>query len=905
MNTSPLFFISYARHEQPFMDAIIKSTLESNGLVYWHDMHLDSTVEDDKWWKEICKQIEIAPYFTFLFTEKWQNSEICRKELATAESMGKTLIPVQMNEFSIEKDLLYLKSINITLFHELNGQSNLNNRYCNAREQFEKKHSKSERQNPKEQLSDFCTKVAKNNENIRVLGKGKPRKLLDIYLEIKLKPINQGASSSVSASEILLDRLGNQILLIGGPGSGKSTVLQYLQIAAASDQCEYFPVKISFRSLAYRDKNFVEWLNEHVKGQTGVNVDYFKSRKNKLPPRLMVLLDGLDEINDTDYQRLSKEIINFSDASPNVKFVITSRPTGYHEKDFLDFDFYELLPLREKDIRNYIEKVVPKDGVEKIWNIITSHPRIYELAETPFLLAMISAAHSELGHRAKQRASLYRKCISFLLRVNDWEPKREKTSSNEADRFFRVLKNIALRFYKLESDGSFSKTELLQIISLIPGCQNEAESILNIIVERTGLLQIDSEGYHFIHRSIWEFLAAEGCRDEPIDQLVERANSRLWEEPIRLYVGLTPEADLSKTLEVLWSRNTTLTLRCMTETYSFPSEILEDLYKQTSHSEKKRVVYDLRAAAGRANSAREKNRILLDTISVLTKIESNCEILYNLILMLKDSTTQESVDLISNILKCSTIEERFQGYLNDPDFKLEFIYIEGQEFQMGLDILPDGTPSDASEKPKHPVKIDGFYITKYLITNKLFYDSFPFSFDRRNEYSMEDMQPVNMVNWYEAIIFSWWLGCDLPTDAEWEYVARSGGDDDVKLYDPDTLPNYAWYGENSNNRTHQVGKKLPNSLGVYDVAGNLREWVKDWYSEDYYTECKSNGMVNNPVGPKGGDHKVLRGGTFDWALTNLRPTYRNGNTPDNRNRVTGFRLVYRESNRIINQILGK
>ena len=208
-------------------------------------------------------------------------------------------------------------------------------------------------------------------------------------------------------------------------------------------------------------------------------------------------------------------------------------------------------------------------------------------------------------------------------------------------------------------------------------------------------------------------------------------------------------------------------------------------------------------------------------------------------------------------------------------------------------MTPGGHEPDASERPAHLVHLSPYAISDALVTNALFYDAFPYATNHRNEYSSRDAQPVNMVTWFEAKVFALWLGCDLPRDAEWEFAARGGGKDDLELTDPSSLPDYAWFGDNSGNQTHDVGTKKANTFGLYDVAGNLREWCDDWFAISYYSDCLQKGIVADPTGPMRGDGKVLRGGTFDWSLTNLRPTYRNFNVPRTRNHVTGFRLIRR------------
>lgn len=202
------------------------------------------------------------------------------------------------------------------------------------------------------------------------------------------------------------------------------------------------------------------------------------------------------------------------------------------------------------------------------------------------------------------------------------------------------------------------------------------------------------------------------------------------------------------------------------------------------------------------------------------------------------------------------------------------------------------------EYSAHKVQLNQFYMSKNLITNKMYYDEFPF-FDlyRKNNktYSTEPDQPVNNINWYEAYIFARWIGCDLPTESEWEYCCRSEGIDDELFRNSNNISQYGWYGINSNNQTHPVGLKKANSFGFCDMLGNLREWCLDWHRDDYYKECVHDGIINNPKGPVNGESKVLRGGCFDWAITNLRPTYRNFNRPNVNFFGNGFRVVFHES----------
>jgi formylglycine-generating enzyme required for sulfatase activity len=128
----------------------------------------------------------------------------------------------------------------------------------------------------------------------------------------------------------------------------------------------------------------------------------------------------------------------------------------------------------------------------------------------------------------------------------------------------------------------------------------------------------------------------------------------------------------------------------------------------------------------------------------------------------------------------------------------------------------------------------------------------------------------------------------LPTEAEWEYACRAGsttrfcfGDDDSKLVE------YAWYSNNSDRKTHDVGKKKANSWGLYDMHGNVWEWCQDWYGADYY----KNSPAGDPQGPKNGQYHVVRGGSWLDLEGHIRSADRSGVTASQRNKNRGFRVA--------------
>ncbi|MCX7886465.1 MAG: formylglycine-generating enzyme family protein [Verrucomicrobiae bacterium] len=141
--------------------------------------------------------------------------------------------------------------------------------------------------------------------------------------------------------------------------------------------------------------------------------------------------------------------------------------------------------------------------------------------------------------------------------------------------------------------------------------------------------------------------------------------------------------------------------------------------------------------------------------------------------------------------------------------------------------------------------------------------------------------PAIGMSWLNADYFCKWLSektgkkYRLPTEAEWEYAARAGTTTPWgESKNPEELAEVAWFKKNSNSQPHPVGKKKPNAWGLYDMRGNVWEWVADWYAPDAYKQTAPTEELLNPTGPKTGKVNVVRGGCYGSPPEELRSAAR-------------------------------
>ncbi|MCI4626055.1 MAG: formylglycine-generating enzyme family protein [Candidatus Magnetoovum sp. WYHC-5] len=238
-----------------------------------------------------------------------------------------------------------------------------------------------------------------------------------------------------------------------------------------------------------------------------------------------------------------------------------------------------------------------------------------------------------------------------------------------------------------------------------------------------------------------------------------------------------------------------------------------------------------------------------------------------------------------------TVPERLVENIKDNEIGLYFVLVKGGCFDMGCGDW--AISCEENEKPLHKVCIDDFYMSKYEVTQgqwKKIMGENPAYFQGSANH------PVETVTFSEVTKFIALLNektnnkYTLPSEAQWEYACREGGKDNVwsGVKSENLLGEVAWYVKNSGYETQPVGTKNPNSLGLYDMSGNVSEFVLDDYVYDAYA---SYGQQNPIVKQSASADRVIRGGSLEGFSKQLRCLARFDVANDYKDNFFGFRLV--------------
>ncbi len=225
----------------------------------------------------------------------------------------------------------------------------------------------------------------------------------------------------------------------------------------------------------------------------------------------------------------------------------------------------------------------------------------------------------------------------------------------------------------------------------------------------------------------------------------------------------------------------------------------------------------------------------------------------------KHLTTAGSILLTLMASGCATTPEHPIAQRINQDMVL----VEGGSFSMGS----DATSAKKAETPAREVTVNSFYISKFEVTQEIFESVMGSSMS----YFPNPQVPVNNLSWQQAVYFVDQLNeltgenYRLPTEAEWEFAAKGGNKSEGYIYcGSNNLDDIAWYSKNSQNSAHPVGLKQPNELGLYDMTGNVGEFVIDAFDDTYYRYAPSDNPNNAKHSDIGLSHKSVRGGSFAY-----------------------------------------
>lgn len=267
--------------------------------------------------------------------------------------------------------------------------------------------------------------------------------------------------------------------------------------------------------------------------------------------------------------------------------------------------------------------------------------------------------------------------------------------------------------------------------------------------------------------------------------------------------------------------------------------------------------------------------------------------------LLRPEVSAELEDVIMTMLS-KDAERRFQNaaavrnaLVMTPEARNDAMVAipRGTFLQGSAEDDPDGRPE---ERPQRKVVLDAYFIDRTPVTAaefKTYLDATgaapPQQWDKFNDPKNAPDRPVIFVNWFDARDYAEWAGKRLLTEAEWEKAARGVDGRAYPWGDEPPTSKRAWFGEDE---PSSVGARPFGSSpwGVHEMAGNVFEWVADWYDPDYYAD----GPKDNPTGPSKGKKRVIRGGSFAHGKFALRCATRGRYAPDERRANHGFRCAW-------------
>lgn len=690
---------------------------------------------------------------------------------------------------------------------------------------------------------------------------------------------------------------GDSTLLVGHPGSGKTTSARYLvrhlldekSSGSAADLLPFLAHCRFFNEKKYT--SIVDFMYAQVGQLVGFPIaEALKSHDLVRQPGTVLIIDGFDEL-PAGTTRAFIDQLSILKEDPEFRgthIVLTSRFDAYRqfEECFQGWRKLALAPLSVPQITAFVTNWFENDAATHDLLDQIREPRLAELAIRPFLLAMMCLVKEDGGDLGRNRSELYSKAIAYLER----RQAAVVTASMRSLRR-RALEDLAMRMLQLGGSDIDRWTASGIVAAVIVGHAAQASitfedcaDFLDSLTRDVGITQVVLGHYSFVHRTFMEYLAA--CKLNSLANgkaiAVEYCRVARWEEPIRLYAGLQSSAfEQSEIVKELWKENSALALRTLTDARTVNRSVVESLIADSDSSERVRMLRTLRSSF-RDVDHRTRLRLIIETAEPLLSGDTDNEVVYNAAALLRWVDPEDKSRVLWNAFGAQSKLKR-QQLMENPVMCFKLISLPGDAFNMG-----DDDAVDTIEKPAHLVTVSPFQINSHQVTNLAYEYVTGRNEEHRDSVSKRNCQPVVGLNWFDAYVFALRIGCRLPTEAEWEYAARAGSSTAWCFGDDVTqLPSYANFEEEGRAKREpwDVGSGKPNAFGLYDMHGNIWEWCSDWLGP--YSAIPSI----DPQGPDSGQARVRRGGGFAYHSRGCRSAFRWGNDPSYRFKDIGVRVV--------------
>ncbi len=776
-------------------------------------------------------------------------------------------------------------------------------------------------------LTRYAQQVQEKHRDDRLLGtiRSSTNLLRKVYVQLKIA--ESGSLSEACAEERVMakglpgTRLPDSIdidallaldldvhkgisgrwVVCADPGAGKTTMLRHfaqrLAKAVEEDSQARIPIYVSLASWARGPNTPLEKLVEdQLTAGDGLATTLDQAAREQPRGRVVVLLDGLDEVPHDSLDDIRNRLIDLANRWPRTPIVVTTRPIGYlpfSPELFRDVDLLPLDRLRKREF--LVDWFCDKGIAEGHLAAIDADVRLTELSGCPLYLTLLALLFEKDIVPSGLRHELYDQVIKLLLEGKH----RDQPAMGYISFIRRALQTLAIDM--TERDAQSMDLESAEGVLLrAPQVREELESVgvwdknicrfLEMQGERIGIFGSYSGEWSFWHKSFREALVAEALSEAELLarlQKLDGLESR-WAEPIALICGRSDDPD-NFLLEIA-KQNQNLAMRALAGIAKVRPETVQQVVGLSADEDERVLAYarlpdqidDVHQLAG-VFVAIAKQRVAARESGLGFDLYHLDEAL----LRLRDSAGHAFVEARrAELWTCVPVPEEELSFEVAGEPGDEFwVTIPGGEFVMGSE---DG---DDDERPCHRVEFEqSFELARVPVTVAQF-AAFDPAWGDKHQAEDNGNHPAAELSWFEAVAFCRWLSRQgrevrLPSEAEWEYACRAGSTSDYWSGKEEAdLKRVAWFDENSGYSTHAVGELKANAWGLFDVHGNVREWCQDtWH--DSYDAAPADGSAWEDSGSVS---RVVRGGGWIFRASSCRSACRNGYDPGWRSDSIGFR----------------